>query len=166
MKNHHFRNLIFCGFALFAGACVSVKIPTGTGTPAKDVKYSDPSSPYEQIKVISGDKAWLSATTGNTISFLSDCNGSTDPSLHQLESEPLGVLDKLKILETKTITYNGREALSTEAQGEVDGVPVKTALLIFKKNNCNYTLSYGGLLKNFDAEKKNFETFAENFKAP
>lgn len=166
MKNHHFRNLIFCGLVLFTGACVSVKIPTGSGTPAKDIKFDKPASPYEEIKVISGDRAWLSSKTGNTISFLSDCNGSSDPTLQQLESEPLGVLDKLKIIETKTITYNGREALNTEAQGEVDGVAVKTTLLVFKKNNCNYTLSYGGLLKNFENEKKHFQTFAENFKAP
>jgi len=166
MKNHHFRNFIFCGIALIAGACVSVKIPTGSGTPSKDVKYTQPHSPFDEIKVLSGDKAWLSAKTGNTISFLSDCNGNTDPSLQQLESEPLGVLDKLKILENKTMTYNGREALKTEAQGEIDGIPVKTLLLVFKKNNCNYTLSYGGILKNFDSEKNIFESFAENFKAP
>lgn len=166
MKNHLLRNFIFCSGVFLMGACVSVKIPTGTGTPAKDVKYNNPAKPYEEIKVSTADKAWLSSKTGNTISFLSDCNGNADPTLQQLESEPLAVLDKLKILKTDNVNFNGREALHTFAQGEVDGVPVKTALIVFKKNNCNYTLSYGGLLKNFDEEAKHFEKFSESFKAP
>lgn len=147
------------------GACVSVKIPSGVGTPAKDVKYTAPTAPFKEIKVASGDKAWLSGRTGNTISFLSDCNGSADPSLQQLEGESLVVLDKLKILQTQAFEFNGREAQRTQAQGEVDGVPVKTELVVFKKNGCNFTLSYGGVAKSFESEKQYFEKFVESFKA-
>lgn len=153
-------------FMLGMGACVSVKLPSATGTPAKNVEFHTPEKPYQEIKVLTGDKAWLSSKTGNTISFLSDCNGTIDPTLQQLERESLAVFDKLMILQTKTIDFNGREALITQAQGEVDGVPVKTELIVFKKNNCNYTLSYGGVLKNFDTEKKYFDSFSESFKAP
>lgn len=166
MKNHHLRNFLFCSFLLLAGACVSVNIPTGAGSRAENVSYSEPSPPYDEIEISSGDKAWLSNKTGNTISYLSDCNGRNDPTLQELESESLAALSKLKILESKTTTFNGREALTAEAQGEMDGVPVKTALVVFKKNNCNYTLSYGGLLKNFETEIKYFENFVESFKAP
>jgi hypothetical protein len=166
MKNHRLHFLIFIGFMFGMGACVSVKLPSGAGTPAKDVKFLAPEKPYQEIKVLTGDKAWLSGKTGNTISFLSDCHGTVDPTPQQLESESLAVLDKLKILQTKTFDFNGREALLTQAQGEVDGVPVKTELIVFKKNNCNYTLSYGGVFKSFDAEKKYFDSFAESFKAP
>lgn len=166
MNNHLLRNIIFCSALLLLGACVSVKIQTGTGTPAKDVNYKKPEAPYEIIKVTSADHAWLSSKTGNTISFISDCHGTADPTLQQLEGEPLAVLDKLKIITTKNINYNGRDALRTVAQGEVDGVPVQTELVVFKKNNCNYTLSYGGLTKHFDEETKYFEKFLESFKAP
>lgn len=165
MKNHHVRYLIFFVFMLSMGACVSVKIPTGTGTPAKDVKYDDPATPFKEIKVTSGDKAWLSGKTGNTISFISDCNGSADPSLQQIEGESLVVLDKLKVLDTKNVEFNGRDALRTLAQGEVDGVSVKTELVVFKKNGCNFTLSYGGVAKTFESEKSYFDKFVESFKA-
>ena len=147
------------------GACVSVKIPSGVGTPAKDVKYTAPAAPFKEIKVTSGDKAWLSGSTGNTISFLSDCNGSADPSLQQLEGESLVVLDKLKILQTQAFEFNGREAQRTQAQGEVDGVAVKTEIIVFKKNGCNFTLSYGGVAKSFESEKQHFEKFVESFRA-
>lgn len=165
MKNHHLRYLIFIWLMLTMGACVSVKIPSGTGTPAKDLKYADPAAPFKEIKVASGDKAWLSGKTGNTISFLSDCNGSADPTLQQIEGDSLVVLDKLKILSTQNFEFNGRDALRTEAQGEVDGVPVKTLLVVFKKNGCNFTLSYGGVAKTFDSEKSYFDKFLESFKA-
>lgn len=165
MKNHHLRNLLFCCFLLFTAACVSVKIPTSTGTKATGVKTEDPPSPYEEIKSPSADKAWLSGKTGNTISYLSDCNAG-DPTLQQLETESLMGLSKLKILDSKDTNFNGREALSTLAQGEVDGVSVKTELVVFKKNNCNYTLSYGGLTKNFDKERNAFQKFLEGFRAP
>lgn len=165
MKNHHLRNFLFCCFLLFTAACVSVKIPTSTGTRATGVKAEPPPAPYEEIKGSSADKAWLSSKTGNTISYLSDCNAG-DPTLQQLETESLMGLTKLKVLESKTTTFNGREALSTQAQGEVDGVSVKTELIVFKKNNCNYTLSYGGLLKNFDKERTAFAKFLEGFRAP
>jgi hypothetical protein len=135
-------------------------------TPAKDVQFQVPEKPFQEIKVLTADKAWLSAETGNTISFLSECNGNVDPTLEQLQNESLTVLDKLKILQAKNLEFNGREALRTEAQGEVDGVPVKMELLIFKKNNCNYTLSFGGVLKRFNTEKKYFDKFTESFKAP
>jgi len=150
---------------LTLGACVSVKIPTGAGNPAKDVKYADPTSPFKEIKVTSGDKAWLSSKTGNTISYISDCNGSADPSLQQIEGESLAVLDKLKIVQTQNLEFNGREAVRTLAQGEVDGVSVKTELVVFKKNGCNFTLSFGGVAKTFDSEKTYFEKFLESFKA-
>jgi hypothetical protein len=166
MKNHHLRHFVFALVSLALGACVSVNIPTSAGSPAKDVKYEEPPSPFKDIKVKTADKAWISAKTGNTISYLSDCHSPTDPSLSQLESESLAVLDKLSVVNTKQIEFNGREATTTIAQGEVDGVPVKTQILVFKKNSCNFTLSYGGVHAKFDAEEKLFQKFTESFKAP
>lgn len=146
-------------------SCVSVKIPSASGTPAKDVKYDNPAAPYSEIKVNTADKAWLSSSTGNTISFLSECNSSEDPSLEELANDNLGVLDNLKILKSDKGEFNGREALFTIAQGDVDGVLVGTRLVIFKKNGCNYTLSYGGVWKTFESERKVFDGFVSSFKA-
>lgn len=143
-----------------------MQIPTGAGSPAKDVKYAKPTSPFDEIEVPSGDKAWLSQKTGNTISFLSDCKSSADPGLQQIEGESLAVFDKLKILQTKKFEFNGRDAQRTQAQGEIDGIAVKTELVTFKKNGCNFTLSYGGVAKTFESELSHFENFLESFKAP
>lgn len=152
--------------SLLLSSCVSVELPSGKTKPAKDVTFSEPSSPFSSIKSKSADHAWQSSKTGNTISFLSECGGTADPSLQSLETESLSALNKLEILKTETKTFNGREARQTISAGTIDGVPVALALVVFKKNGCNYTLSYGGVEKQFNSELSVFEKFKDGFKAP
>jgi hypothetical protein len=147
-------------------SCVSVELPGNKVTSAKGVEYQDPGGSYEEIKAKNADKTWLSKKSGNTISYLSECGNTADPSLQSIESDSLSALSNLEILKTETITFNGRGARQTVAAGTVDGVPVALSLLVFKKNGCNYTLSYGGLEKQFNGELPVFENFKKNFKAP
>lgn len=128
--------------------------------------YTEPGKPFAEIKGGSADSAWQSEVTGNTISFISECGGANDPGLKQLEGESLSALGKLKIEDSLSATFSGRESLMTVATGEVDGVPVKTKLVIFKKNGCNYTLSYGGVEKKFAAELGYFDKFVQSFNVP
>lgn len=160
MKNH----LVIASF-LFSG-CVTVDVAPKKSEPAQNVIYVDPASPFKSSPNKSTDRLWISTTSGNTISYLSECGNSQEPTLEQLENDALGGLVELKILHSEKIDYNSREALKTLAEGKVDGVKVKMNLLTLKKNNCNYTLVYGGVSKNFDAEQAYFQTFLGGFKAP
>ena len=146
--------------------CVSVELPSSKTTSAKDVQWSEPSSPFKEIKATNADKTWLSSRTGNTISFLSECGNTADPSLQTLEAESLSAVGKINTISSRIYDFNGRAARNSVSSGEVDGVPVQLELLVFKKNGCNYTLSYGGVMKQYDAEHKIFEDFKQNFKAP
>ena len=58
------------------------------------------------------------------------------------------------------------DALDTEAEARVEGVPTKIRTLVFKKNGCLYTLSLIGISKNFDKGIEPFETFVKGFQAP
>lgn len=147
-------------------SCVSVKFPSGKVTPAKDVEFKSPLQPFKEITVPSSDKAWLSEKSGNTISYSSECGGNSEWTLQQLETESLSALSNLEIMKVEEFIYNGRAARQSLSQGQIDGVPVQISLLVFKKNGCNFTLSYGGTKKNFEAEKHIFEIFKNNFKAP
>lgn len=151
---------------LLLSGCVSVELPNSKTTSAKDVQWSAPGGQFKEIKATNADKTWLSSRTGNTISFLSECGNAADPSLQTLESESLSALGKINTISSKIYDFNGRAARNSVSTGEVDGVPVQLELLVFKKNGCNYTLSYGGVMKQYDAEHKNFEDFKQNFKAP
>ncbi|MNJ93221.1 hypothetical protein D3C87_109000 [compost metagenome] len=155
-----------CILALLLSSCVSVKLGGSKVTSAKDVKFDAPSSPYKEIKAPNSDKAWISGKTGNTISYLSECGGTLDLSLTQIESDSLTVMNKLEVLKAEVTQFNGREAHKSIASGEVDGVPVQISLVVFKKNNCNYTLSYGGVQRQFAAEEQIFNRFVDSFKAP
>ncbi|UYL08735.1 hypothetical protein B9G69_016960 [Bdellovibrio sp. SKB1291214] len=152
--------------SLLLGSCVSVELPGGKVTSAKNVEFSEPSEPFQKIKSKSADRAWQSSKTGNTISYISECGSTSDASLQTLETDSLSALNKLQILKTETATYNGRESRQSVSAGTIDGVPVALALVVFKKNGCNYTLSYGGVEKQFNSELPVFESFKANFKAP
>lgn len=162
MRNHIFVYFFF----LILGGCVSVQLPGGKVTPAKDVEFQPPTAPFKEIKTANSDKTWLSGKTGNTISFLSECGGNSDPSLEQIESDSLSAMSHTQNLKTEELSYNGRAARQTVSKGTLDGVSVQMRLLVFKKNGCNYTLSFGGLENRFSSEEKYFETFLKGFKAP
>ncbi|WP_295901902.1 hypothetical protein [uncultured Bdellovibrio sp.] len=145
---------------------MSVQLPGGKVTSAKDVGFSAPGSPFKDMSGGNSDKAWISERTGNTISYLSECGSSSEPTLQQLETDSLGALSDLHILKSDEVSFNGRAARESISQGKIDGVPVQVALVVFKKNGCSYTLSYGGVEKQFSSEQKYFENFKQNFKAP
>ena len=160
---HHFKFFIM---TLVLSSCVSVQLPSGKVTQAKDVQYKEPGEPYAAIKTQNADKTWLSSKTGNTISYLSECGGTGDSSLQSIEGESLSAMSDLQVVKSEELTYNGREARQTIAAGSVDGVSVQIILLIFKKNGCTYSLSYGGLKKQFSRELPFFEFFKQEFRAP
>lgn len=143
--------------------CVSVKIASDKPTKSKDIEYNQPDKPFIKIDSPNADAAWVSNQLGNTISYLSECQLNSEINLEQIESDSLSIINDLEILDSKVIDYNQREAKQTTAQGKVDGVAIKIQLLSFKKNNCNYVLSFIGVGKNFDKEISIFDKFKQSF---
>jgi hypothetical protein len=151
---------------LFLSSCLSFQLPGGKVITAKDIVYKDPSKPYKSIKNPTSDKAWMSEKTGNTISFLSECGGRNDLTLEQMENESLSSIKNAEIVSTEEINFDARAARKTVARGTVDGVAVKLALLVYTKNGCNFTISYGGVERKFDKERSSFDEFLHNFRTP
>lgn len=156
--------LIVPAFAL--ASCVTVNLGPGKPKPAEGVSYSQPGNPFEEIKLKDSDHAWQSKKTGNTISYLSTCNDPTDPPLETARNEYLNSLSGLKVLSENNSTYNDREALTTVADGAVDGIKTRLELLLFKKNNCLYSLSYVAETDRFNEGIDAFHNFVQSFKAP
>lgn len=171
MNTQHFRyfNLssIFISIFsfLFLSHCVSVKLNNTEVSPAKDIRFESPNSQiFSEIKVLSSDKAWISKSTGNTISYYSDCQKNSDPSLELMQSDAISVLENPKILQENQIEFNMRKAQESISEGSVDGVLIKMKILVFKKNGCNIIISYGGVKKNFNLELSEFQNFLTHFK--
>ena len=163
----HFINFIFlCGLALSLTSCVAVNIGPGKPSKADGLKYNAPREPFTEIKNTSVDHAWKNHKTGNTIAFLSECKASDEVPLKNLESESLAGLDNKQVLSSEEFQYNEREAIRSSAQGSVDGVPVRMKLVIFKKNDCTFTLSFVGRASQFNWDDSEFSKFTDSFKVP
>lgn len=153
-------------FALASAGCVSVNIGGSTAQKSSGVTVSEPAAPFARMTSKQADSAWQSRTTGNTISYLSTCNDAADPTLETAFNELTSSLESPRTLRSETKTFNGREALSAEVAGLVDGVKTRVAVMIFKRNRCLYSLSFVGVEKNFDSERGRFQSFLDGFKAP
>lgn len=164
MKTIH-NAILFLLYALFLNSCITIGVSKDP-QPAKNLDYKNPASPFADLKTKTGDKAWISKKTNNVISYISDCSPNNDPSLDSLEQDALSGLDKLEIKTREEIPYNQRTARNTIGEGNIDGVKVKLNVLSFKKNNCSYSLIYGGGAEKFDSEINEFKQFTENFRAP
>ena len=151
---------------LTSTGCVSVDVLPPAPKKATDVKIKVPTKDFKEIINSSVDRAWQNDKNGNTIAYLSECNSKSDPTLKAIETENLTALTNVEVIESKSDNFNDREALFSSVKGQVDGVPVKMRLIIFKKNGCNYTLSYVGRSKFFDHDVDTFKTFTEGFSTP
>ena len=159
--------LVTAGY-LFAAGCVSIDNPLAAPIPKKatDLFFTVPAHEFKEIKNNTVDRAWQDTKNGNTIAYLSECNAKTESSLKGMEAENLAALTNVEITDSKEYIFNEREALMTTVNGQVDGVDIKLRLVIFKKNGCNFTLSFVGRKKFFGQGEKIFKSFVEDFKAP
>lgn len=160
------NHLLVIAILFLFSSCVTVDLPSSKLKSAENVNFVGPEAPFESSNTSTSDQLWISKRTGNSISYLSECQSNQELALEQIENDALSTLQELKILDSQKIDYNNREALKTTALGKVDGVLVMMRILTLKKNNCSYTLVYGGIKKNFETEINQFETFLKGFKAP
>ncbi|HVK60017.1 MAG TPA: hypothetical protein VM432_00645 [Bdellovibrionales bacterium] len=152
--------------ATILSGCVSVNIGPKGAVKSSDVRFQEPESPFESMSSTPADRAWQNTQNGNTISYLSSCNDPNDPPLDVAAAELTGDLRDATTLRSQTIQFNGREALDQDVEGKVEGVTTRIRNVIFKKNGCLYTLTYLGVAKAFEADKKHFEKFLKGFEAP
>lgn len=149
------------------GGCVTVKMANdGTGKKAEGVVFTDPPAPFVREDRTDVDAAWKNPANGNLISFISDCADPGDPSLEQIVGGVLGGLATLKLNSEESVTVQGRAGRRVHAEGKVDGVPSEIDLLVFKRNQCIYILTYVGVQKAFPDNRAAFAKFLEGFRAP
>jgi hypothetical protein len=133
---------------------------------AEGVKFSEPGSPFRKETREDIDGAWKNEKNGNLISYLTDCQDQSDPTLETIVQGAISGLSEMKIDSSENPIVQGREARRVVAQGKVDGVASKIDLLAFKRNHCIYMLSYVGVSKAFDKDHAQFDKFIQGFYAP
>jgi hypothetical protein len=167
MKCKQVRALIlFFLFTTLHMGCISVQMGPKKPEPARGVSFQAPGKPFVEISPPGADSAWQDKGSGNTISFSSTCHDSGDPSLDSIQSDLVGELDNPHILQSEHLTFNDRDALHSQVEGTVEGVKTRLELLVFKKNDCIYSLSYVAVSKSFATNQAQFKEFQTSFKAP
>lgn len=157
--------LIFTTLLMGTG-CVTVKLGDVESQRANGVEFREPSSPFKRDKRDEVDAAFKNTRNGNVISYLSDCKDPSDPPLDNIIAGVLTGLTDLKIEQKETVQMLGREGRRVVAAGKVDGVPSAIDLLVFKRNQCIYILSYVGVKDAFPQNRVDFNRFIEGFRVP
>lgn len=147
-------------------ACVSINVQNSKYKKSTEVTYTDPAEPFEDINVAHVDKSWRNTKDGSTISYFSDCSDPTDPSLQNIFKGVISSIDDVTVIESSEITFNQRAALHSTVEGKVDGVIARFELLLFKKNSCNYILTYTAIPSAFGTNQKIFKKFVNGFRVP
>lgn len=158
-----FCSLFFCVWTITG--CVSVQLGPGKAGRAAGVSFKEPASPFHKITDNNADSAWQSSKTSNTISFFSECPQSDAP-LEGISDEFHAILKNSKVVDRKMNFFNGREALWTQTEGKLDGIEMKVASAVFRRNGCSYLLTYVARKNRFVDEHATFTQFTEGFKAP
>lgn len=147
-------------------SCVSVKLGNEDVTKSSTVQVKKPTAPFESISLKNADQAWQNKRTGTTLSYLSICNDTNDPTLESLRDSTLRGLENITVQKEEVVPYNKREGLKSEVSGQLDGVKVVVKLMIFKKNFCSYTISMVGIQGKYNSDATQFDSFVEGFVAP
>jgi len=103
------------------------------------IDFSDPD--WEKISPDKSDMAFLNKETGSILILNSLCKKYEQTSLGQLSSKILSGLSNLEIEESREFIFSGREAISVNASGTLDGVKVKLKIMTFKKDRCTYDIA-------------------------
>ncbi len=159
------RLIIVISFIGLLSGCISFNIGPSQSRKAKDVEYKEPNKPFKSFKASNADRAWISEKTGNTLSYSSEC-GDNSPNIDQVYTELISGVSKSKVIEENRGFFNERTSISATTQGNLDGIPVQMSFLVFKKNSCVYSISYGGVEQKFNSELNTLKAFLDSFKAP
>lgn len=157
------RMICYFSILILLTSCVSVSLKPKEVSKSKNYEFTIPQKKFIQTNNPDVDYFWIHQTNGNSITLRTSCNDPVDPKLETLEKLSLQGLEVHKKILLRKIKYNSREALESLSQCNLDGVDINIHLVILKKNNCNYVLSYLGISKNFNQDKEVFANFVNNF---
>lgn len=151
--------LLSFGILLLIPGCISNIFKEPKPTFSKEVILPELNSDFNQLHD-NVYPAWKSKDTGNVISMVSDCNEGifTLKSIHSLMSDSL---DKVKVIEEKPTTLNGRKSYYKVMRGEIDGKAIEIQSYSLQYNKCTYVTSLAGNPEKINLNQEHFKTFLQ-----
>lgn len=162
MKKQLVATLIIVSLPFIFVSCVSSILKEAPPSFSKEIKLTDPASPFQKMDT-SVYPSWKSSKTGNVISVVSDCNENSSSKLSSLHQIIESSLDNVKVIKEETISYQNRPAFSRSINADLDGVQIEVQSVSFKRKSCGYVASLSGKLNNLNDDRQQFDQFINGF---
>ncbi len=141
------------------------RAPRGSG--AATYAFGDPGDGWRPVRDVKGVQvAWVHDGLVGFIDIFSQCGEQGDSSLHQYTDHLRIDWTNWKVLEQREERLVGRAALRTIVEGELDGIPRRSELLVVKKNGCLFDLRYSASPEKFEEGRSAFARVVEGFGFP
>ncbi len=122
------------------------------------------SSDWQRINLEKAMIAFYNPQLKSTISTDSFCDQAyNDSSLKSLTQQLFPGLQNLKVIEEKQFQLDGRGALQTLVDAELDGLPVMVNIVVLKKDWCLFDFYLVSEKSSFARAMSDFEKFYQNF---
>ncbi len=144
--------------------CTSCSLLVG-GSGSSDVKSENLrinflSSNWRPITPDTADYAVQNPVTGSVITANSMCKKYDSTSMKHLTINILSGVESVEVLTTEEWTFSGREALTTNIKGKLDGVETYMSIVTTRKNRCVYDfILISPTRKTFERDQASFKEF-------
>lgn len=110
------------------------------------------------------DEAYEHEISGAVIALNSTCRRYEDSSLETLTKQLVNPFSEREVVGQEKNMLDGREALWTSIRGKLDGVPIESRAVVYRKNRCffDFMIYARGTLRAQDAT--DFKNFVEAFR--
>jgi hypothetical protein len=119
---------------------------------------------WQRVAVSHASLAYRDQADGGTIVVNGRCGvDGEDVPLEALTQHLFLRFTEREILEQARVPFDRREAMRTLIRAKLDGVPMKFAVWVLKKDGCVYDLAYMASPARFDRGAPEFDRFVRGF---
>lgn len=109
------------------------------------------------------DAAFENPRSGAVIAVESLCQRYEDERLSTLTKQLISPFSQVEIIKQETGMLDGRESLHTSFRGRLDGVPIESRTVVFRKNRCFFDFLLHSKDKISANDEADFKRFVEAF---
>lgn len=123
-------------------------------------------SSWQPVKNSGRALAWEDRALGATILAHGRCDrDGEDVPLRSLTQHLFIQFSERELHSEQVLPFDGREALRTDLTAKLDGVPLRFAVWVLKKDRCVYDLLYFAPPERFEQGVAGFDAWARGFSA-
>jgi hypothetical protein len=151
---------------IIGGALGACSGPMRVDEKAEGYSFKElPASRWESLEIpASTDRAWQSKKGGGFVALRSVCGRYDHVHLKALTQNLVNTIEEPTISSQETFELDGREALRSSVQGKVDGVPVESLFVVFRKDDCIFDFALTARGAASEKDREDFGAFVESFK--